>query len=57
MTSKFYVPERAEFQPWAKNRIGKERALGTYLLASGDVLVILAGILSVAYLSLKKKAK
>ncbi|MDH7791782.1 hypothetical protein QBD00_002694 [Ochrobactrum sp. AN78] len=31
--------------------------MGTYLLASGDVLVILAGILSVIYLSLKKKAK
>lgn len=28
--------------------------LGSYLLASGDILVVLAGILSVAYLSWKK---
>lgn len=46
-----------KFQPWANGRIRKERALGTYLLASGDILVVLAGILSVAYLSWKKKAK
>lgn len=57
MTFKMYVPERTDFQPWVPDRIRKERALGTYLLASGDVLVILAGILSVIYLSLKKKAK
>ncbi|OYR18853.1 putative membrane protein [Brucella thiophenivorans] len=35
----------------------KERILSTYFLASGDVLVILAGIFSVAYLSWKRKAK
>lgn len=54
---KFTRLKGLKFQPWAKDRIRKERALGTYLLASGDVLVILAGILSVAYLSWKKKAK
>lgn len=57
MTSKFMRVKGLKFQPWANDRIRKERALGTYLLASGDVLVILAGILSVAYLSWKKKAK
>lgn len=35
----------------------KERSLSAYLLTSGDVLVIAAGILSVAYLSWKRKAK
>ncbi|OYR09026.1 putative membrane protein [Brucella grignonensis] len=37
-----------------KRGIRKERALGTYFLASGDILVVLAGIFSVAYLSWKK---
>ncbi len=31
--------------------------MSTYLLTSGDILVILAGIFSVAYLSWKRKAK
>jgi len=35
----------------------KERMLSGYLLASGDVLVVLAGIFSVAYLSWRRKAK
>ncbi|OYR14178.1 putative membrane protein [Brucella rhizosphaerae] len=37
-----------------KDAFCKERMLGSYLLASGDILVVLAGILSVAYLSWKK---